>query len=93
MSFGLYLWKINLIVSVPACSFQPWDRRPSSLHIEFFHTGASIFTDSLYPRIFPVVSQLMWCANGYTVIVYFWGLCEKCSLRLYVFLLCLSYPF
>ena len=74
MYFGLYLCKINSIVSVPAGYFQIWDRRPSLLHIELFHSGASIFTRSLYPMIFPVVSQLMWCANGSTVIVYFFGI-------------------
>ena len=55
--FGLSLSKINLIVSVPACSIEPWNRRPSSLHKEFVHTGASICIKSLYPWIFPVVSQ------------------------------------
>ena len=74
LSFGLYLWNINLILSVPVCAFQPWHRRPSSLHMEFVHTGGSLFTKCLYPRIFPVVSQVIWCATGYTVIVYFWGI-------------------
>ena len=71
LSLGLSLWKIDSIVSVSACSLQPWDRRPSSLHIYFVHTGASIFTKSPYPIIFPVVLQLMWCDSGSTVIVYF----------------------
>ena len=73
--FGLYWWNINLILSVPACYFHPWERLPSSLHIEFFHTGASILTKSMYPRIFPVVSNVMWCATVSTVIVYIFGFC------------------
>ena len=49
------LWKINSIVSVPECDFQPWDRWPSLLHIKSVHTGGSIFTKSLYSRMFLVV--------------------------------------
>ena len=80
-------------VSVPACSFQPWDRRPSSLQIELVHTGASISTKSIYPRIFPLVSQLMWFASGSNVIVSFFGvMCEQCRLSLNVFLMCVSCP-
>ena len=41
------------------------------LHIEFFYTGSSILTRSLYPYIFPVVLQLIWFSSGSTVIVYF----------------------
>ena len=73
LSVGLSLWKMNLIVSVPSYSFQPWDRRQSSLHILFDDTGGFIYTKSLFPRVIPVVSQLMWFSNGSTVIVYFLG--------------------
>ena len=58
---------------LPHLFFYPWDRRPSSLHIEFVHTGASILTKSLYPKIFPVVSYFMWFSSGYTVVVSFMG--------------------
>ena len=64
---------MNSIVSVPTYFFHSWDRRPSSLHIEFVHTGASILTRSLYPNIFRVVLHLIWFASGSTVIVYFLG--------------------
>ena len=64
LPFGLYLWRMNSIVSVPACVFHPCDRRPSLLHIEFFHTVVSFFTMSLYPPNFPVVSQCMWFYVG-----------------------------
>ena len=73
MSFGLYLYKMNSIVSVPACFTQPWDRRPSLLHIELVHTGAYILTRSMYPKVLPVVSQLMSFNIGFTVIVSFLG--------------------
>ena len=49
------------MVSVPACVFRTCDRHPSSFHIYF----------SLYPNMFPVVSQWMWFALGSTVIEYF----------------------
>ena len=71
--FDLSSWKINLIVSVPACSLQTWDRRPSSFHIKNFHTDASIFTKYVYPRTFTVVSQWVWCATSITVILFFFG--------------------
>ena len=61
------------MVSVTACVLYPYDRRPSSLHIEFVHTGAYIFTRPLYPKIFPVVSQWMWLSASSNVIAYFWG--------------------
>ena len=64
---------MNSIVSVPVCSFQTWDMQPSSLHIELVHTGESIFTKSLYYRIFAVVQQLMWFSSGSTVSVSFLG--------------------
>ena len=53
--------------------FYPWYKWPSSLHNEFVHTSASVITRSLYPKILPEVSQLMWFAIGSTVIVYFLG--------------------
>ena len=34
----------------------------------------SFLTGSLYPNIFLAVSQCMWLAVVYTVVVYFWGL-------------------
>ena len=33
---GLLLCKMNYMVSVPACDFLPYDRRTSSVHIEFY---------------------------------------------------------
>ena len=64
---------MDYIVSVPACFPHTWDRRPSSLHVEFFHSGSSIFTGFLYPKISPVASHWMWFYVGSTVIVYiFW---------------------
>ena len=73
--------------------FQLWDRRPSSLHIEFVHTGASILTRSLYPNIFPLFFQLIWFAIGSTVILFFWGLYDQGSLWLYMLLFFLPRPF
>ena len=73
MSFGLSLRKMKYIVSGPAFFFQPWYGRPSLLHIELVHTGASILTRSLYHKVFPVVFQSMWFSIGSTVIVYFLG--------------------
>ena len=73
LSFGFYLWKMNLIVSLPTCYFQPCNRRPSSLHIALVHTGASIFTRSLSPNIYPVVLQLTWFAIGlHCDFLFFW---------------------
>ena len=60
------------------------DRWPSSLHIKFLHTGASILTRSLYPNI------VQWFCTWYGFLVFalwfylFWGLCEKGSLCLCV---------
>ena len=51
---------MNSMVSVPVGGFHPCDRGPSSLHIEFFYTGAPFFTRSLYPKVFPIVSHWMW---------------------------------
>ena len=48
--------------------FQPWDRQPSLLHIQLFHTGSSILTRYLYPKTNPVVSQFMWFTIDPTVI-------------------------
>ena len=69
--FTCGIWIIFCML--PHLFFYPWDRRPSSLHIEFVHTGASILTKSLYPKIFPVVSYFMWFSSGYTVVVSFMG--------------------
>ena len=81
---------MNSIVSVTECFFNPWYRQPSSLNIEFVYTGSSIFTGSLYPPRFPIVSKWMWFAVGYTVIVYFWGIYKHGSLILCETLFCLS---
>ena len=48
--FDLSLWKMNSIVSVPACFIHHWDRLPSLLRIELVHTGLPILTRSLYPE-------------------------------------------
>ena len=48
ISFGLYFCRMKYMVSVPACVFRLCDRWPSLLHTEFFHTGASFLTRSLY---------------------------------------------
>ena len=37
------------MVSVPACVLHPYDRWPSSLSIDFFHTDASFFTSPCTP--------------------------------------------
>ena len=71
---GLSWWKMKYNVSVLEFVSHTFDMRPSSLLIEFFHTGASFLTSSLYPKTFPVVSQWMWFAVGSTVIVFFGGL-------------------
>ena len=60
---------MNYIVSVTACSSQPWDTQPSLLHIELVHTSSSILTSSLYPNIYPVVLQLIGFDISFTVIV------------------------
>ena len=91
LSFGLYLWKINSIVSVPACAFRPWDRRTSSLHMEFVHTCGSLFTKSLYPRTFQVVSQVMWCATYSTGIIYIFGVCFINIVWAYMCCLCVCH--
>ena len=58
------------MVAFPACVFHPCYRRSSSFHIQFFHTGASFFTRSLYPNFF---CSFTVCVVGFcfTVIVYF----------------------
>ena len=61
------------MVSVPACVFDPCDRHPSSLHIEFVHTGASFFTRPLYYKTFPLVSQWIWFSICSTVIASSFG--------------------
>ena len=71
LSFGTSWWNINSMVLVPACDFHPCDRRPSSLHIQFFHTGVSLLIMSVYPNNVPVISQRVWFSVGFTVIVYF----------------------
>ena len=63
----------EFILSVPEFAFHPWYIRPSSLHMESVHTRGSLFTKSLYPSIFPVVSQVMWCDTCSTMIVSFSG--------------------
>ena len=73
LSFGLSLWKMNSTMSFPACLFQTWYRRSSSLHIELVHTGASILTGYLYLNIFLVIFQLRWFSIGVTVIVSFFA--------------------
>ena len=72
ISFGLYLWKINSIVSVPACFPKPRDRWPSLLHIELAHTGSSILTGSMYPNILLVVLQLTWFDID-SIVMYIFG--------------------
>ena len=62
---------VNSVVSFPECVDHLYDRRPSSLQIEFFHSGLSIFTRYLPPNIPPVVSPWMWFAFGSTMIAYF----------------------
>ena len=64
---------MNFIVSVTECVFHTWDRRPSSFHIQFVHTGSSIFTRYLYPKQLPVVLHWMWFDIGSNVIVSFLG--------------------
>ena len=51
ISFGFFLWKMNHIVSVTACFFQPLDRQPSSLYIDLVHTGSFILNKSLYLNV------------------------------------------
>ena len=50
LSFGLYLLRMNYIVSILACFFHTWYRRPSLFNIEFVHNGSYIFTSYLYPK-------------------------------------------
>ena len=57
------------MVTVPACDFHPCESWPSSLHIYFFHTGASFLIRLLYPKTSFVFSQWVWCDVGSTVIV------------------------
>ena len=76
---------MSSIVSVPACFFQPWYRRPSSLHIKLVHTGPYVLNRSLYPPKTPVVMQLMWFAIGSNVIFLLRGLCNQSSMCLCVF--------
>ena len=64
---------MKYILLVTACVFYPWDRQPSLLYIEFFHTGLSIFTRSLHPKKFPVVPQWMWFFVGSTMIEFVLG--------------------
>ena len=82
MSFGLSLWKINYILYVPACFPYTYDRRPRLLHIEFFHTGASILTRSLYPNIFQWFCSLCGLLVVPLWLYLFWGLCHQGSMRL-----------
>ena len=90
---GLPLWKMNSILSVPACFSQPRDRHPIFWRIQLVHTVTSILTRSLYPNIFRVVSQLMWFSVFTTVIVYFSGsMLEMYSVPMCVFIF-LSRPF
>ena len=73
MSFGFSLWRMNFIVSFPACLPHPYDRRTGSFMIEFVHTGSSIFTRSLYSQKISIVSQWMCFSVGYTVIEFVLG--------------------
>ena len=69
LSLGVYSCKINFVVSVPACDFNPCEMWPRLLHIDFSHTGASFLIGSLYPKTFPVVSQWVWFSARSTIIV------------------------
>ena len=89
ISFGLSLWNINSIISVPARDFQPWDRRPSLLHIEFVHTGASIFTKYLYPMIFLVNVMCYW----FQCDCIFFGVCVINLFWAYMCCWCVCHPF
>ena len=71
MYFGLSLWRMKSIVSVPAYFSHACDRQPSSLHVNFFHNGASFFNRSLYPKTFSVVSHCVLFSVGFTVVAYF----------------------
>ena len=75
---------MNSIVLVPECFFRPWDKRPSSLHIELVHTGSSILTRSLFPNPPPVFLQWMWFAIGSTVICFFLGVYARKLIWAYV---------
>ena len=68
LSHGVSLCKNNSMVLVTACGFHHFERRPSPLHLEVYHTGESFLVSSLYPNTFPDVSQWMCFSIGYTVV-------------------------
>ena len=45
---GISCCKNNSMVTVPVCDLHPCESWPSSLHIYFFHTGASFLIRLLY---------------------------------------------
>ena len=66
LSFGLFLCKINYIVSVPAFFFNPGTGGQVHCTLNFSVLVHNFLTGSLYPNIFTVVLQLMWFSVGST---------------------------
>ena len=65
--FGLSLWRVNSIMSVPACLFHPYDTRPISLHI--------YFTIMVHPFLIGIYIQNISCSLTVDVI-FCWFHCE-----------------